>query len=53
MWSVHVYPNYYKEKKIDKKSFEMHFLKEQFWRALMFWNVFLEGEIYLEFMVAD
>ena len=42
-----------KKKKIDNKSFEMHFLKEQFWRALMFWNVFLEGEIYLEFMVAD
>ena len=24
-----------------------------FWRALMFWNVFFEGAIYLEFMIAD
>ena len=24
-----------------------------FWIALMFWNVFFEGAIYLEYMVAD
>ena len=54
-------------KKFNDKSFEMHFLREQFWRALMFWNVFFEGAIlkstyvlkcifwgrdFLEFMVA-
>ena len=40
-------------KKFNDKSFETHFLREQFWRALMFWNVFFLREIYLEFMVAD
>ena len=24
---------------------EMHFLREQFWKALMFWNIFFEGAI--------
>ena len=33
--------------------FEMHFLREQFKCTLMFWNVFFEGAIYLEFMIAD
>ena len=32
-------------KKFNDKSFETHFLREQFWRALMFWNVFFEGAI--------
>ena len=32
-------------KKFNDKSFEMHFLREQFWRALMFWNAFFEGAI--------
>ena len=32
---------------------EMHFMRDQFWRALMFWNEFFEGAIILEFMVAD
>ena len=38
---------------IKVKSFEMHFLREQFWCALKFWNVFFEGAIILEFMVSD
>ena len=30
-------------------SFEMHFLRKQFWSALMFWNEFFEGAIILIF----
>ena len=31
----------------------MQFLRKQFWRALTFLNAFFEGEIILEFMIAD
>ena len=30
-------------------SFEMHFLRKQFWSALIFWNAFFEGAIILIF----
>ena len=30
-------------------SFEIHFLKKQFWSASMFWNAFFEGVIILIF----
>ena len=42
IWLLCVYPNYYIFK---GKSFEMHFLREQFWCAPVFWNAFFEGTI--------
>ena len=44
----------------NDRTFEMYFLREQFWCASMFWNVFFEGAVILvfsfllyAFMVAD